>query len=462
MPHTSRHELAALFRLAAPLITAQLAHVLMVFTDTIMMAMLGPEQLAGGALGATCYYMLSLFCVGVMAAVGSLVAIRHGAGDTLGATRLLQNGLWLALLLGAGGALCLHGLGPLLPYLGQQAGNVDFAMAFLGPLALALPGYLCFMALRGFTSAIGYPGPVMAIGVAGAIANFVINYALIKGWFGLPSLGLGGIGMTTALVSTAMALALGLYILRSPAYRQYSLLRGPLSPRRAEMGALLRLGLPIGGTYAAEQGLFTFATLCMGALGSVQLAAHQIAIQAVTLAFILPQGLSYAVTFRVGQHYGAGRLADARRAGRLGIASGACCMLLFALLFWLAPEYVIGLFVDRSDPAFAEIVSLAVSLLAVAALFELFDGTQSIAMGTIRGLGDGKTTLLVGLGCYWLIGIPLAWTLAFPLGWGAHGIWWGLAGGLACAAIGLSLGFEWKTARLLRPQAQQAGQACLS
>lgn len=460
MKNTLRSELIALARLAAPLIAAQLAHVLMVFTDTIMMAMLGPEPLAGGALGATCYYMLSLFCVGMMAAVGSLVAIRHGAEDTVGATRLIQNGLWLALLLGLGGALCLRSLGPLLPHLGQQPATADMAMTFLTPLALALPGYLCFMALRGFTSAIGHPGPVMTIGIAGAVANFVINYALIKGWFGLPNLGLSGIGLTTALVSTCMALALGLYILRSPAYRNYALLRGLLRPRRQEMGELLRLGLPIGGTYAAEQGLFTFATLCMGALGSVQLAAHQIAIQAVTLAFILPQGLSYAVTFRVGQHYGGARMRAVRHAGRLGIAVGAGCMLLFALLFWLAPEYVVGLFVDRHDPAFAEVVSLAVSLLAVAALFELFDGTQSIAMGTIRGLGDGKTTLLVGLGCYWLIGIPLAWTLAFPLDWGAHGIWWGLAGGLACAAISLTLGFEWKTARL-QPHEPEA-QTCLS
>ncbi|WP_043307619.1 NorM family multidrug efflux MATE transporter [Pseudomonas sp. ML96] len=459
MPHATRDELVALFRLAGPLITAQLAHVLMVFTDTIMMAKLGPEQLAGGALGATCYYMLSLFCVGMMAAVGSLVAIRHGAGDPAGATRLLQSGLWLALLLGVVGALCLRSLGPLLPHLGQQPGTALHAMDFLGALALALPGYLCFMALRGFTSAIGHPGPVMTIGIVGALANFVINYALIEGWLGLPNLGLGGIGMTTALVSTGMALALALYILRSPIYRQYALLRGLLRPRKVEMHALLRLGLPIGGTYAAEQGMFTFAALCMGALGSVQLAAHQIAIQAVTLAFILPQGLSYAVTFRVGQHYGAGRLAEVRRAGRLGIASGACCMLFFALLFWLIPEQVVGLFVDRSDPAFAEVVGLAVSLLAVAALFELFDGTQSIAMGTIRGLGDGKTTLLVGLGCYWLIGIPLAWTLAFPLGWGAHGVWWGLAGGLACAAVGLTLGFEWKTARPL-PVQPGAAQAC--
>lgn len=461
MPQSTRAELIALYRLAGPLIAAQMAHVLMVFTDTIMMGMLGPAQLAGGALGATCYYMLSLFCVGMMAAVGSLVAIRHGAGDVSGATRLLQNGLWLSLLLGIGGALCLRALGPLLPHLGQQPDAAARAMEFLGPLALALPGYLAFMALRGFTSAIGHPGPVMTIGIVGAIANFVINYALIKGWFGLPSLGLGGIGMTTALVSSGMALALALHILRAPAYRHYALLRGLLRPRRTEMGALLRLGLPIGGTYAAEQGMFTFAALCMGALGSTQLAAHQIAIQAVTLAFILPQGLSYAVTFRVGQHYGAGRLADVRRAGRLGIVVGACCMLGFAVLFWLMPGPVVGLFVDRADPAFAEVVTLAVSLLAVAAVFELFDGTQSIAMGTIRGLGDGRTTLLVGLGCYWLIGIPLAWTLAFPLGWGAHGVWWGLAGGLACAAVGLTLGFEWKTARMLR-SARSIQSVCLN
>ncbi|WP_027896522.1 NorM family multidrug efflux MATE transporter [Zestomonas thermotolerans] len=461
MSNLTRDELVALFRLAGPLIAAQLAHVLMVFTDTIMMGLLGPEQLAGGALGATCYFMLSLFCVGMVAAVGSLVAIRHGAGDAAGATRLLQNGLWLALLLGIGGALCLRSLGPLLPYLGQQPEVAARAMQLLGPLALALPGYLAFMALRGFTSAIGHPGPVMTIGLAGAAANLLINYALIRGWFGLPRLGLAGIGLTTALVSSGMALALALYILRAPVYRQYRVLRGLLRPRRAELGALLRLGLPIGGTYAAEQGMFSFATLCMGALGSVQLAAHQIALQAVTLAFILPQGLSYAVTYRVGQHLGAGHPALLRRAGRLGIASGAACMLVFALLFWLLPEPVIGLFVDRHDPAFAEVVSLAVGLLAVAAVFELFDGTQSIAMGTIRGLGDGKTTLLVGLGCYWLIGIPLAWGLAFPLGWGAHGVWWGLAAGLACAALGLSLGFEAKCARLLRrARREPAAEGC--
>ncbi|MDN5517752.1 MAG: NorM family multidrug efflux MATE transporter, partial [Pseudomonas sp.] len=329
MKNSLGHELGALLRLAGPLISAQLAHALMIFTDTLMMAMLGPQQLAGGALGATCYFIFSIFCTGVIAAVGSLVAIRHGAGDPNGVTRLLQSGLWLALLLGIVSALCLNGLGPLLPHLGQDPGAANQAMAFLRPLSLALPGYLCFMALRGFTSAIGHPGPVMAISILGTVANFVINYALIKGWFGLPSLGLSGIGMTTAVVSSAMALALALYTLISPTYQRYQLRRGMGRPQRAEMRALLRLGLPIGGTYAAEHGLFTFATLCMGALGSVQLAAHQIAMQTVAMAFIVPQGLSYAVTFRVGLHYGADRLHLSRLAGHLGMAVGAALMLLF-------------------------------------------------------------------------------------------------------------------------------------
>ena len=268
------------------------------------------------------------------------------------------------------------------------------------------------LALRGFTSAIGHPGPVMTISIIGTVANFVINFALIEGWLGLPSLGLSGIGMTTALVSSAMALALALYILISPTYRRYRLRGGLGRPQRSEMRALLRLGLPIGGTYAAEQGLFTFATLCMGALGSVQLAAHQIAMQTVALAFIVPQGLSYAVTFRVGLHYGAERLHLSRLAGHLGMGLGAALMLLFALLFWLLPEAIIGLFLDRHDPAFADIVTLAVSLLAIAAWFELFDGLQSIAMGAIRGLNDGRTTLVIGLTGYWCVGAPLAWLLA--------------------------------------------------
>lgn len=458
MPHALRNELGAILRLAGPLIAAQLAHVLMVFTDTVMMGLLGPQALAGGGLGAASYAFVSIFCVGVIAAVGNLVAIRYGAGDGAGVTRLTQNGLWLGWGLALLAGITLWNLEPVLLHVGQLPANVTGATQFLGTLIFALPGYMTFMALRGFTAAIGRPGPVMAISIGGALANGVLNYALIKGWFGLPHLGLAGIGLITALVMNAMALLLAWHVLRHRAYADYPLWRGLLRPTWRELQELLRLGLPIGGTYAVESGLFAFAALCMGALGSLQLAAHQIAIMSVYVAFMVPVGLSYAVTFRIGQHFGAGRLLEARRAGRLGIGIGAACMLGFAALFWLAPQWVVGLFLDPLDPAYAKVAALATSLLAIAAWFEFFDGIQSIAMGAIRGLKDAKTTFVVGLGCYWLIGAPLAWLLAFPLGWGAQGVWWGLACGLACAAIGLTLGFEWKTARLLQP----GRTACLS
>ncbi|MBO2926403.1 NorM family multidrug efflux MATE transporter [Metapseudomonas otitidis] len=462
MPASLRPELLAILRLAGPLIAAQLANVLMVFTDTVMMGLLGPAELAAGGLGAASYSFVSIFCVGVIAAVGNLVAIRHGAGDVAGAARLTQAGMWLGWGLALAAGLLLWNLAPLLRVFGQEAHNIEGAMQFLSTLVFALPGYMTFMALRGFTSAIGRPGPVMAISIGGALANFALNYVLIHGWFGLPRLGLAGIGLITALVMTAMALLLAWHVTRHPAYAAYSLRHGLLQPRLDDLRELLRLGLPIGGTYAVESGLFAFAALCMGALGSQALAAHQVAIMSVYVAFMVPVGISYAVTFRIGQHFGAGRLEDARRAGRLGIGLGAGCMLSFAALFWLAPEWVVGLFLERGNAEFEAVVQMAVGLLAIAAWFELFDGIQTIAMGAIRGLKDAKTTFLVGLGCYWLVGAPAAWLLAFHFGWGPQGVWWGLASGLACAALGLTLGFEFKTRRLLRVEPAVAVRASVA
>ncbi len=458
MKHSARTELWAILRLSGPLIASQLAHMLMVLTDTLMMARLSPEALAGGGLGAASYTFVSIFCIGVIAAVGTLVSIRQGAGDVEGATRLTQAGLWLAWAMALVAGLLLWNLKPVLLMFGQTPSNVHAAGQFLTVLPFALPGYLSFMALRGFTSALGRATPVMVISLCGTVANFALNYALITGMFGLPKLGLMGIGLVTALVTSCMALALAWHIRRHPAYRNYPLLRGLSRPNWQYLRELWRLGLPIGGTYAVEVGLFAFAALCMGTMGSTQLAAHQIALQIVSAAFMVPAGISYAITLRIGQHYGAGQLLDARLAGRVGIAFGAATMLAFAALFWLAPHQLVGLFLDRNDPAFQPVIELAVSLLAVAAWFELFDGTQTIAMGAIRGLKDAKTTFLVGLVCYWLIGAPAAWLLAFDFNGGPTGVWWGLALGLACAAVSLTLAFEWRMKRILGRDAAQSAQ----
>ncbi|WP_300722618.1 NorM family multidrug efflux MATE transporter [Pseudomonas sp.] len=460
--HPARTELWAILRLAGPLVASQLAHMLMVLTDTLMMARLSPEALAGGSLGAASYSFVSIFCLGVIAAVGTLVSIRQGAGDIEGATRLTQAGLWLAWGLALGGSILLWNIKPVLLLFGQTPSNVEMAGEFLMLLPLALPGYMSFMALRGFTSAMGRPVPVMVISVIGTVANFLLNYALITGMFGLPKLGLMGIGLVTAIVASCMALGLAWYIRWHSAYDAYPIRKGLMRINLTYLRELWRLGLPIGGTYAVEVGLFAFAALCMGTMGSTQLAAHQIALQIVSAAFMVPAGMSYAITMRIGQHYGGGDLLGARLAGRVGIGFGAATMLGFSVVFWFWPNELVGLFLDYNDPAFRPVFELAVSLLAVAAWFELFDGTQTIAMGAIRGLKDAKTTFWVGLFCYWAIGAPMAWSLAFTFNWGPTGVWWGLALGLACAAVSLTLAFEWKMRRMLKRERKASSVAGLS
>lgn len=446
-------ELWIILRLAGPLIASQMAHMLMVFTDTVMMGQLGPEALAGGGLGAASYNFISFFCVGVMAAVGTLVAIRHGANDAAGATKLAQAGLWLAWGMALIAALILWNLEPILLKFGQVEANVHMASQFLITLPLALPGLLSFMALRGFTSALGRAGPVMAISLVGAAANFALNYAFIHGLFGLPHWGLMGIGLVTAIVTNAMAITLALHIRYHRAYAAYPIHVGLMNLSRTCLKELWRLGLPIGGTYAVEVGLFTFAAFCMGAMGSAQMAAHQISLQSVSMAFMIPVGISYAVTMRIGLHYGAGNLLLARTAGRMGIAFGGLVMLAFAFLFWLAPHAVIGLFLDIHNPQYQDTVELAVKLLAIAAWFELLDGTQTIAMGAIRGFKDAKTTFLIGFASYWIVGAPAAWGFGFIANQGAVGVWWGLALGLLCSAIALTYAFERKAGQLLRKEA---------
>ena len=288
---------------------------------------------------------------------------------------------------------------------------------------------MAFMVLRGFTSAIDRAGPVMAISVLGALANLALNYSF-EGLFGLPRLGLAGIGLVTALVMNCMPLLLALYIRLQPACYQYSLCadwdgRSGRWSRDPAPGAAHRR------TYAVESGMFTVATLCMGIIGDHALAAHQIAIQAVYVAFMVPVGLSYATTYRIGQHFGAGRLLEARRAGRVGIGFGALCMLLFAGLFWWMPEAIIGLFLDRDAPANREVAAMAVSLLAIAAWFELFDGTRTSPWA--RSAVSGRPHHLPGRPGLLLAGRRAALPAGVRGRLGRRGRLV-LAGGLACAS----------------------------
>jgi multidrug resistance protein, MATE family len=262
----------------------------------------------------------------------------------------------------------------------------------------------------------------------------------------MPALGLAGAGYAGAVTQWVMFGALALYVATHAGLRHHGVLRALRHPDWATASTILLLGWPIAGIIAVEIGVFTATALLAGLLGTASLAAHQIAIGIGSVTFMVPLAFSYAATVRVALAIGAGQTAAARRAGNVAFACGVGFMAVMAVVLLVAPGSIVALYLDRADPANAPAVAIALRLLFIAALFQVFDGAQTIAAGALRGLKDTRVPLLVGAIGYWAIGFLGGWILAFPLGLGAIGLWWGLALGLAAVAIPLVLRFRRLTA----------------
>ncbi|HEX8385857.1 MAG TPA: MATE family efflux transporter, partial [Rubricoccaceae bacterium] len=284
----------------------------------------------------------------------------------------------------------------------------------------------------------GSPRPVLAATGLGLVLNVALNAVLIYGLLGAPALGLVGAGWASSLATAVMVVALGLYVWRGPPAR-FRLFDGVARPDWTGLRGLFRLGWPIGISFGLESGLFTAATLLVGRMGETALAAHQIALNAASVSFMVPLGIGMAGGIRVGQAAGAGDPAAASRAGWAAIGLGASWMLVPALVFWLRPSLVVWVYAGRdADPA---LVQSAVALLGIAAVFQLFDGTQTAAAGALRGLKDTRAPMFISAVAYWGVGLGLGAWFALGAGLGAPGMWWGLTLGLASAAALLTARF---------------------
>lgn len=430
---TVRREAAELLVVAGPLILAQLAQMSMGFVDTLMAGRLGQDALAGIALGSVIFGLVSIISMGVLFAVAPLVSQAHGAGDRDAAGRAARQGIWLAVLLAVPGFVLFRSAEPLLLALGQDAETAALAAAYLGAAAFGFLPSLLLTALRGFLEGLSDTRPIMLVLFLGIGLNIVANNALMFGRWGFPALGLVGTGVATAFVYSVMAVAAaGVVALR---YRTYRVLRGLRRPDPAILRELFRVGWPIGVTLGFEGGLFAFAALLMGLFGQAQLAGHQIAVQAASITFMIPVGLSIATGVRVGQAVGRQDHHAVRRAGLTGIAAAVAVMLATASLFRFAPGLVVSAFLDPHEPANAEAVRHAVAFLGIAALFQVVDGIQVAAAGALRGLRDTRVPMVISLVAYWLVGMSAATLLAFPLGLAGRGLWMGLVLGLGTAAV---------------------------
>ena len=432
-------EIANLLKLALPLILAQLAQNTLGFVDTLMVGRLGSGALAGIALGSTVFHFFLIIMTGVLLAVSPLVSQAHGASDQEAAARAVRQGLWLGLVLFVPTFVLLWNIEPLLLRLGQDAETSALSSRYLRAIAWGLLPALGTTALRGFLEGLAVTRPIMVFSFIGLGLNVVANNILMFGRFGAPALGLVGTGYASSLVYFSVFAMTAAYIaFHYGGYRIFSRLRVPDFGMFRE---LLKVGVPIGLTLGFEVSMFSAMTFFMGLLGAAQLAAHQIALQSASITFMVPLGLSIATSVRVGQAAGRGDLRVARRAGYAGMVSSLFFMVLSALMFWFLPRFVTGLYLDVSDPANAEVISLAAAFLAIAAMFQLFDGLQVSASGALRGLKDTRVPMLITLFAYWFVGIGSGAFLGFAARLGGRGLWLGLVIGLAVAAVLLAWRF---------------------
>jgi MATE family multidrug resistance protein len=428
-------ELRESFALAWPLIVAQLAQNLLFTTDVVLMGWLGPKYLAAGTLAGAFLMPFQLTGIGIVGAVAPLVAQARGRGDTKAVRRIVRQGFWVAIAVATLLVPIVLNIRPIYLALGQDPEVTALAESYMFAGFWMLYPALGIMVLRSFLSAFATTRVILLVTVIGVFINGFLTYAMIFGHFGFPRLELRGAAIATGLVNVFMFLALLAYVMNHRKLKRFHILARFLKPDWGRFREILKVGLPIGLTVAAEVGLFSVAAILMGRLGTNETAAHAVALQLASTAFMVPLGLGMAATVRVGLAYGRGDTEGVRLAGWTAIVMGTGFMALTAALFLAVPHALVTIFLDKSDPANATALMLAATYLGIAGIFQLVDGAQVVASHSLRGLSDTRTPMLLAIFGYWFVGLPTAYVLGFVFDLRGIGVWLGLAVGLAFVAI---------------------------
>lgn len=429
-------ELRPTLALAFPIIVGQVSQMLIGITDSALIGRVGTVPLAAAAFTHGVFGLAYVVGLGLLLGVGVFAARDHGAGDEAGCAAWLRHGRVLALGVSLVAFAVLVVVTWQVHRFGQPAEVVAIVRPYLLLISLSVIPALFFQVQRQFAESQGQPWGPMIIMLADVGLNALLNWMLIFGRLGCPALGLTGSGLATLLARTAAVGALALWLRWSP--RFVAVRAAPAGPwERARFRALLQMGVPAGGMLMFESGAFSAAALMMGWLGTVPLAAHQIALSCAALMFMFPLGLSTAASLRISKAVGEGRAAAVRAIGFGALGAGVALMAGSALVFALAGPLIAAGFTPAADVA-----GLAARLLVVAAIFQVFDGAQVIGAGVLRGLADVKVPTLITFIAYWLIALPGAYGLAFATPAGPVGVWAGLAAGLSFAAVFLGWRFH--------------------
>jgi multidrug resistance protein, MATE family len=438
-PHVAtpwNDEFRATLSLAWPLILTNVTMVLINATDVFLLARLGPGALAASAMGSGIVFAMLLFGIGLVTAASPMMAKQIGAmpHSVRDIRRTFRQSLWAATAITIPIWIMLSFSTPLLLAAGQPKQLASDTGLFIGAMQWMILPTLGVVALRSFMSALELPRWTLVAGVAGVAINAVVNYGLIFGNFGLPAWGLWGAGIGSSVTALFQFLFLAGVTYLHPKFRRYHLFGRFWRADWQRFREIWRIGFPIALHLGFEASVFAAAVILMGYISTAAVAAHAVAIQIASMTFMVPMGIAQAATVRVGIGNGRSDRAAIRRSGWAAYVLGVGFMAAMASLIWIFPRVLAGLFIDPALAGNTEVLDLAVSFLAIAAIFQIADGAQVVGAGMLRGLHDTKWPMLFAAFGYWVIGIGVGAWLAFSGGLGGVGIWIGLATGLALVA----------------------------
>ncbi len=438
-----KSEFPGLIKLAYPLVLTQLAQFGIVFTDVIMMGLLGPEALAGAGLGASVFSFFLMFSTGLMTVLANQVSSH--LHDKERVKEIVHSGLFIATILFMVFGLLIWNIKPILMELGQEQAVAQTASLYLSALLWGMLPNLLYMILRAFTIGVLQPKLISTITIGAMLLNIILNLIFI---YAFPSLGVLNLSIASSLVFLTMLIVIMVNVFRNETLKIYGLLRDFKFFYPKQIVKLLRLGLPMSMIYTFESGFFVLGAFMAGFFGAISLAAHHIAMQIAILTYMVTVGIANATSVMVSQAYGKKQLERIHVISRAGICLGLMWMIIPSVLFVLWPEPFIYIFTYFKQDEMQEVFSVAVSLLMIAAAFQLFDGLQGISFSILRGIEEGFKPMLISIIGYWFVGASLAYLFAVYWEWGVQGVWWGLACGLAASGLLGWTFFEWRIKRL--------------
>jgi MATE family multidrug resistance protein len=428
----------ATMKLSVPLVASNLAAVAYGVTDTIMLGWYGIDELAAGVLASQVFYVFLLWASGFAHGLAPLVAEALGGEDGVRARRILRMGFWVTFAFITISIPLVWQTGWLLRALGQDAALSDLAQQYMRIAMWNLYPVLAFFVLRAYFSALERANIVMWTTMVGIVLNAVLNYIFIFGNFGAPELGLRGAAIATLGTGMLSFIVPLVFLVLDPELKQTRALARIWRPDWEIFAEVYRLGWPISLMLLAETALFSISALMMGWIGTVELAAHGIALQITTVIFMIPLGISMAASARVGRAVGRQDAGAVRRASVMALAMGLSVAVVATLVLWLIPDALVNVFLDPAKERAPEILRYGVLLVLVAAVFHFVDAVQVLIVGILRGLKDARVPMIVAVVSYLPIGLGASYYLGFVRGYDGVGIWSGMAIGLLVASIGLA------------------------